>query len=330
MKGKFSENTGHILQNSFLVGLLATVCCFLWGSAFPCVKIGYRLFSIAERETGAQILFAGIRFLLAGALTITVSSIMRKRLLKPKKSSWGMVCKLSLAQTIFQYLPFYIGLAYISGVKASIIDASNVFFSILISSLIFHYEKLGKLKILGSVIGFSGVVLINLREGAFDGGISFMGEGFMILSTISYAFSSVLMKKYGQREDPVVLSAYQFATGGAVMVIIGLLMKGELHGFRWQTNLLFLYMALISGVAYTLWGLLLKYNPVGKITVYGFMIPVFGVILSAVLLKEKNQAFTIQGLLSLALVCLGIYIANKDFSKDTKGVQEGRKVAGAK
>lgn len=308
------KNKETFLQKGWVVALLAMVCCFLWGSAFPCVKIGYNLFNIDSADTASQILFAGARFTLAGLLTIAIGSILSRKVLVPAKTSWGMVFKLSMAQTVIQYLLFYIGLANTSGVKASIIEASNVFLAILISSLLFHYEKLGKGKVIGCLLGFAGVVLINLNQSGLGGSMSLMGEGAIFLSTLSYAFSSVLIKTYGQRDNPVTLSGYQFTLGGIIMSVIGIAMGGELHGFTFQSTMLLVYMALISAVAYSLWGILLKHNPVSKVAVFGFMNPVFGVILSAVLLKEQNQAFTLQGLISLILVCIGIYIVNKDFS----------------
>ena len=70
------------------------------------------------------------------------------------------------------------------------------------------------------------------------------------------------------------------------------------------------YLALVSAVAYSLWGILLKYNPVSRVTVFGFMNPVFGVLLSALLLGETDQASGILGLLSLLLVSVGIYVVN--------------------
>lgn len=270
------------------------------------------MFHIASADTGSQILFAGVRFTLAGILTILIGSALNKRFLVPARASWPMVARLSLVQTVIQYLLFYIGLANTTGVKSSIIEASNVFFAILVSSLIFHYEKLGKKKIAGCVLGFAGVVLINLNGTGLDASMSFMGEGCILLSTISYAFSSVLIKKYSQKENPVTLSGYQFVAGGVVMAAAGLLMGGKLSGFTLSSAVLLVYMAMISAVAYSLWGILLKYNPVGKVTVFGFMNPVFGVILSALLLKEQNQAFTLQGLFSLILVCIGIYIVNRE------------------
>ena len=309
-----NQKNAQWLQKGGTVCLLAMICCFLWGSAFPCVKIGYRLFSIAADDTASQILFAGCRFFLAGVLTILIGSGLQRRFLFPGKACWGMVLVLSMAQTVIQYILFYIGLAHTSGVKGSIIVASSTFFAILISSLLLHYEPLGQGKLLGCLLGFLGVVLINLSGGELSGGLSFLGEGFMLLSTLSNACSVVLMKSYSRREDPVCLSGWQFLLGGLVMILWGLLTGGRLHGISVPSILLLLYMAMISAAAYSLWGILLKHNSVGRVTVYGFMTPVFGVLLSAVLLQEKNQAFTVQGLISLILVCLGIWSVNRESS----------------
>lgn len=306
------EKSGELLRKNWVVCALAMICCLLWGSAFPCVKIGYRMFGIASEDTASQILFAGARFTLAGILTVLIGSMLNRGLLFPEKGNWHMVGKLCLVQTVIQYLLFYVGLANTTGVKSSIIEAANVFFAILASSLLFHYETLGRTKLLGCVLGFAGVVLINLNGTGLDASMSFWGEGCILLSTVSYAFSSVLIKKYSQRENPVTLSGYQFMAGGAVMAAAGMLLGGELKGFAPASVGLLVYMAMISAVAYSLWGILLKYNPVGKVAVYGFMNPVFGVILSALLLGEQNQAFTLRGLISLILVCMGIYIVNRE------------------
>ena len=301
-----------MLQKNSVVCLLALVCCFLWGSAFPCVKIGYQLFSIAQSDTASQILFAGFRFFLAGWLTIAIGSVASRKLLFPGKTSWGMVSALALAQTVVQYLFFYISLANTSGVKGSIIMASSTFFAIFISSLLCHYEPLGRGKLLGCLLGFAGVVVINLAGGELGSTLKFTGEGFMLISTISNAASVVLMKGYSRRENPVTLSGWQFVLGGGLMIAVGFAMGGRLTVQSPWSLVLLLYMAMISAVAYSLWGILLKYNPVGRVTVYGFMTPVFGVVLSAVLLGEQNQAFTLSGLCALVLVCLGIWSVNRE------------------
>lgn len=300
-----------LLTKTPVVCLLTLICCLLWGSAFPVVKIGYRMFSIASSDVGGQILFAGIRFFLAGVLVILFGSIASRKLLLPRRSALAPICLLSLAQTIIQYFFFYIGLANTTGVKSSIIDASNTFFAILMASLLFRYEKLTRLKLLGCAAGFAGVILINLAGGSFDFHMKLTGEGFILIAALSYALSSVLVKKFSASENPVMLSGWQFILGGLVLAAGGFAMGGRISGFTPSSVLLLLYMAMISAVAYSLWGILLKYNPVSRIAVFGFMNPVFGVILSALLLGEKNQAFSLYGLAALALVSLGIFLVNR-------------------
>ena len=302
----------NFLERTFVVCLLAMLCCFLWGSAFPCIKIGYQMFQISSDQTMSQILFAGVRFTLAGVLVILFGSILSRKILLPKRSSFKNILIICLFQTVIQYLFFYIGMAHTSGVKASIVEASNVFLAILVANLIFHQEKLTFSKMLGCVIGFAGVILINLTGSGLEGGMTMTGEGFILLSAAAYAVSSVLIKRFSVYENPVVISGYQFMIGGLIMIVVGLAGGGSLHPTSPASALMMLYMALISAVAYTIWGILLKYNPVSRVAVFGFMNPVFGVVLSALLLKEGSQIPLFQCVASLVLVCLGIYIVNRN------------------
>lgn len=299
------------LTKAPVVCALAILCCILWGSATPSIKIGYEVFTIASDDTASQILFAGMRFVLAGFLTVLFGSILSRKVLVPKKKSLAPIVKLAMVQTILQYVFFYIGHAHTSGVKAAIINGSNVFLAILFAVLIFKYEKMTWVKLLACIAGFAGIVIINLTGSGFDMSVSLAGEGAILVSAAAYALSSGMIKKYSQNENPVTLSGYQFFIGGLVMCIAGLVAGGRVTGFNVTSTALLIYLAMISSVAYTVWGILLKYNPVAKVTVFGFTNPIFGVILSAIFLGEKNQAFGIQGIIALALVSFGIFIINK-------------------
>jgi drug/metabolite transporter (DMT)-like permease len=69
-------------------------------------------------------------------------------------------------------------------------------------------------------------------------------------------------------------------------------------------------MGFISAGAYTLWGILLKYNPVSKVSILGFINPIMGVLLSALFLHEGGEAFSAKNILALLLVCIGIVVVN--------------------
>lgn len=292
------------------IGLLACLCCFLWGSATPAIKIGYEWFGIGAGDVASRILFAGVRFTLAGVLAVLFGSIIAGKKLIPQKSSWGMICKLGMVQTVFQYIFFYMGLAYTTGVKSAIINGSQTFIAIMIACLIFKYEKLTVQKFLGCIIGFAGVVVINYDPSGLTGGFTFKGEGAILIAAIAYAFSSALVKQYSQKENPVVLSGYQFIFGGIIMTICGFIMGGQLSGWCVKSVILLIYLALISSVAYSVWGILLKHNPIGKVSVYSFTNPLFSVILSFIFLGESSS-FGLELLVALVLVCGGIYLVNR-------------------
>lgn len=314
MEATKQKNAKLNLTDLRVVVLLAGLSCFLWGSATPAIKTGYRLFQIDQTDTASIILFAGTRFLLGGFLVILFKSVTSGHWIMPPKGAPFKILKLSLAQTVGQYVFFYIGLAHCTGVHGAIVTGTNVFISVLMASLIFHYEKLTSRKTIGCLLGFAGIVVMNLAGAGSDNlfDVSLLGEGFVLFAQIFYALSGVLIKKYGQTYDVVTMSGYQFMTGGVIMILVGICMGGSIAGaVSVSAYLLLLYLAALSAVAYSVWSILLKYNPVSRVTVFGFMNPIFGVIISAIVLGEAGQALSVNSLAALVLVCLGIYVVNR-------------------
>ncbi len=291
------------LFSTRLAWLWALFCCALWGSAFPCIKIGYQLFSVAGQDTAAQILFAGCRFALAGVLVIATGSLLQKRVLLPRRTAWCPIAVLAAFQTALQYLFFYVGLAHASGVNSSIISGANACVTILIACFLFHTERFTLAKAWGCLLGFGGVVLLNLSGGQWH--FAANGEGFVLLSTVASAISAVLIKRFSEKEDPVLLSGWQFFFGGLALAVCGALLGGQLTVTAEGIGLL-VYLAFLSAAAYTLWGLLLKYNTVSSVSVYKCAIPLFGTLLSAWWLGEAEKLLQWQTPLALLLVIGGV------------------------
>ncbi len=294
------------------------------GDAFPGIKIDYSLWGISGDDTWQIIRFAGIRFFLAGALVIAFASLMRRRLLLPEKNELGKIAFLSLFQTIGQYILFYLGLAHTTGVNSAVVDSLTSFFAIIVASLFMKMERLTPRKIAGCVLGFAGVLLINLSAEGFS--FRPLGDGMVALSALCYGISSSLIKKYSANHDTVLFSGYQFMMGGVAMTIVGqagTALSGEpsaaVTAPLGAAGIL-LYLALVSSVAYTLWGILLKTSDVSKISIFGFMNPVIGVILSALLLGEAGE-LGLKHAGALLLICAGIVAVNlspkKVFHKKT-------------
>ena len=250
-------------------------------------------------------MLAGARFLLAGIMTVVFGSLLARRPLKPGKSSWKNIGLLALVQTVGQYYFFFMALANISGVRGSIINASGNFIAILFAAFLFRFEKMTWRKTVGCVIGFFGIIMIlgGWKAVISGGAMTLAGEGAMLAADLFYGLSGCLIKIFSRDENPVTLSGYQFALGGIVLLAIGSAMGGQLCFYTPSCLLNLLYM-------YTLWGVLLKYNPVSRVSILGFMNPVLGVLLSALFLGEGTEAFSVNGVIAMLLVSAGIIIVN--------------------
>ncbi|HEY1071888.1 DMT family transporter [Brevundimonas sp.] len=288
---------------------LATLCCLLWGSAFPAVKNGYALLHIAPGDVPSQMLFAGWRFALAGAILLMVAAVMKKPLLALNGRQMRQVALLGLAQTTIQYVFFYVGLAHASGVKSSIMNATGVFFSVVLAHFLYANDRLNSRKALGCLIGFLGVIVVNLGGGAFGFDFSLLGEGFIVIAAFMLAAASIYGKRLSADMDPMVMTGWQLFIGGAILIGIGVAGGGHMEGMGLQSGALLLYMALLSAVAFAVWSLLLKHNPVGLIAAFNFLIPVFGVSLSALFLGESLLRWSY--LAALGLVCAGIWLVTR-------------------
>ncbi len=297
--------------------LCAVFCTMLWGSAFPCIKTGYQLFQIKTGDIGSQMLFAGVRFFVAGILTIVTSLFLERKTeisKELKKRTWSGILLLGFIQTFLQYVFYYIGMAHVTGVKGAILNGTSAFLCV-ITARIFYNETLTKNKIIGCVIGLSGVVIVNLGKGSLGkgslgNGWSFLGEGFMLISAMMVALGALVSKEVSKGRKPIWLCGWQLVSGGFLLILLGICMGGNLS---WQQAggkgiVLLGYMSLLSAVAFGIWTVLLKKNPMGKVTVYNFLIPVFGTIFSAIFLGETLwNPYTI---ISLPFVCIGIYLVN--------------------
>ena len=197
------EQTKTTLTKTWVVAALACVCCLLWGSAIPLIKTGYRLMQVDSADTASQIVFAGVRFALAGILVLIFASISERKVMIPDRTILKYAVPVCLAQTVCQYFFFYIGVAHTSGVKGAIITGLGNFIAILLSCFIFRKERMTGRKMIGCILGFAGVVVINLMGNSLDVGFKLTGEGFILIAQFSYGMSTVLINIFSTQRNTV-------------------------------------------------------------------------------------------------------------------------------
>ena len=156
-------------------------------------------------------------------------------------------------------------------------------------------------------LGTTGIVVVNGGFSRMGSEFNPMGEGMVLLSTFFNALSSVYVRKYGKNQNEFLVTASQFTLGALPLIIIGSIANKNNLVFTPKVIGLLLYGAFISATAYVIWNSVLKYHSANEMGMYKLFIPIFGSILSVIILGEN---FTRNILLGLILVILGSVILN--------------------
>ncbi|MCB2352936.1 DMT family transporter [Clostridium estertheticum] len=299
-----------IFTNKKVVAIIATFCCFLWGSAFPAIKNGYIMFNISASDIPSKLVFAGYRFIIAGLVLLVIAKSCGKKIFNISKKNALDLSYLGVIQTTLQYIFFYIGVSNTTGVKGSIMNSTVTFFSVILAHYIYVNDKLNMQKILGCIVGFIGVMSMNFSTDLLNFSFRFNGEGFLMIAAFVSAVGAIYGKKLTKSMDVMVVTGYSLFVGGIMLMLLGMLSGGSVYHFTMGSSLLLMYLALLSSAAFSLWNLLLKYNKVGPVSIFNFLIPIFGSILSAIFLNEN--IFEYKNMVALVLVCIGIWMVNKE------------------
>lgn len=294
------------IQNRVVARILAVFCTLLWGTAFPFIKLGYAEYGVEGGDAGSSLLFAGLRFSLAGLMVLLFCCVKARRFVTLGRENAGPALILGGVQTFGQYLFTYIGLGLTTGANTSIITACAAFITVLAAPLLFQSDRFTAFKILGCVLGFGGVLVMN-----GGGGFSpqtLPGDILIFVSTVFAAGGNLIAKSVSQGRDPLRLTAYQLLFGGLALTAAGLLSGGRLDLANPRGALILLWLALVSAAAFSIWTALLKHHSAGSISVFNLLVPVFGALLSGLLLREA--VFRVEVMLSLVLISAGIILVN--------------------
>lgn len=301
-----------LLQRRDTFWIFALLCAALWGSATVCNKVAFAAFGLANSDVAGVVLFAGVRFTIAGVMAIAFFSLTGKKFLLPTRSEWKHSLVLALEQVVVLYGVFNVGVAHASGVMSVMINATCTFFTILLAALVFRFEKLTWAKVFACLLGFSAIAVMNI--GGFKSGIRFTlaGEGLLLFSQFLSAIGHNITRIYTKKDSPVVLCAWQFMMGGPLLILIGKLMGGKLTASSPEAWPVMAYLAFVAVAAFTMWDILLKNHPVSKVSIFSMANPVFGVLFSALLLGETEAAFRPVTLIALFMVAAGIVLVNRN------------------
>ncbi len=296
-----------IFQRPAWVVVFALTAAIAWGWAFPLIKVGFGAFGITADMTGSKMLFAGIRFAVAGLIVQTVARSSGRSFKTSKVADWKFLLAFALMNTSLHYFFFYVGMSHSEGSRAAILNSLSTFLVVLLACACFKSDKLTSRKLVGCVVGFSGILALNLG-GAESGRFTWLGDGMIIMNAICGAVSGLMTRGLSRRIDVFVGTGLSLTIGGMLLIIPGLALGGTLPNVNLLGIICLLLLIAISALGFALYNKLLSCNPVGKVAIYNSLIPIVGAVTSCLCLGE---AFHLKYALAGGLAALGIYIINK-------------------
>ena len=168
--------------------LMAIICNVLWGSAFPFIKMGYRLFAIDSSDTASILCFAGVRFMMGAALVWLAGLVLNRRPLPmPRGKTLASACGLGLWQTAAQYFFYYSAVALLTGAMGGILNSTQSFMGVILAHFLYgKADRMTPRKALGCVLGFGGVLVATLGN---HGSGSVKGMSFMLIASAVFALA---------------------------------------------------------------------------------------------------------------------------------------------
>lgn len=296
-----------VFRRPMWVALFATTAAFVWGLAYPFIKMGYAHFSITPEMTGSKILFAGVRFTVCGLIILVVSASAGRSMAMRKRSDWFFMLLYALLNTTLHYAAFYIGLSYSAGSRAAILNSLSVFILVILACVFFRSDRLTWSKLVGCGIGFTGILALNLGGGE-SGRFTMLGDGMIILNAICSAVAGLLTRGLARRVDVFVGTGYSLALGGLLLLAPAVCMQATFPQVTLYGLAILLVLIGISAVGFLLYNKLISCNPVGKVAIFNSLIPVVGAVSSCLCLGEP---FYWKYIVAGALAAIGIYVINR-------------------
>lgn len=299
-------------NNSLKLILLALLCNILWGSLYPCIKLGYQAFHIDGTNVPQIMTFAGARFVISGIIIVALGLFNKEKLPIGRHKGLPAILLSGLFAIILHYACTYVGLSMTDASKTSLLKQLATLLYICFGFLIVKEETFSLGKFIGGVIGFGGIALINMGGGSLQLGL---GDWLIIIASVCAVVSNLTIKQAMKRSTPIMSTGVSHLFGGIVLLAVGLIGGGRI-AFTWESIPVFTYICTASIIAYCLWNYVIKNAELSKMFIIRFTEPLFACLFGWLLVGE--DIFRPEYLGAFVLICGGILIGNMTFPKKEK------------
>ena len=283
---------------------MAIIACLLWASAFAVIKIGL--------QYTTPLRFAGLRFILAGLMVLPLVGSYRTAF-QYIRNNFRLILLISFLQTFVQYTLFYSGLNLVPGALGAIIIGAGPLFIAFTAHFFMPNDKLTLPKLGIIFMGIAGIALVSLSNVSgkeVGGNLIFIGIILLFLTNINAGFTNVVIARDANHIPPLVLSSSSLIIGGVLLFLVSLPAEGfifKIPPFTYYLSII--WLSFLSAAAYSIWFLLLQRKgvKVSALNMWKFIIPVFGAILSWILIPTESPDLVSVAGITITAIALVLF-----------------------
>ncbi len=286
------------------VVLAFAVLVVFWGSAFSVVKVGL--------EYSPPMIFAGLRTLIGGLVILLVAVVWGGS--PHLRRDWPVFLLLAAFNVVFFFGFQTLAILYLPSGTAAVLEYLQPMLVGLLAWMILG-ESLSLAKIVGLILGFSGIVAVS--SGSIFGSIPPAGVVFGAGSAFSWALGTVFFKRYEARISTMWAVAIPFVIGGMVLTLFGFAIESWSEVSPTATLFASLsYVSLVEiALAWLIWFALVRTGEASRVAVYVFLVPLVSIVVGAIFLDER---LTLSLLIGTFLIVTGIYTVNRWSTEEGK------------
>ena len=292
--------------------LALNVLLLFWVAA--AFGIAYVFIKLEETSFGPITEAAG-RAIIAFVCLLIVSLILRKDLAGHVRDIWRFLV-FGILSAVIVYLGLAFGEKYTAAGISSVMVSSVPLLTFVITVFILREQTFSISGMAGLIVGIFGLILVVGLENILDASSTLKGVVILLTGFFSFALNGILVPKIGKGIDPIITTTYLLGLAAIILWVLAFILEHPLNTPLTSDNILFeLGLGVISTASAVLgyYYLIKRAGPLFA-SISFYMVPVFGVVFSFLILREQITASQVLGIL---IVLIGVFLINRETFKKT-------------
>jgi drug/metabolite transporter (DMT)-like permease len=286
-----------VRQNAWIA--FAAVC-LIWGTTYLAIKVAL--------ETVPPFMLGGLRYVIAG--TVLAAFLRVRGITLPPLREWRELALLGFLMITLGNGGVNWGEQYLASGITAVVIATSPFWMVAIDAFWPDGERLSSRKLLGLLVGFSGIVLLTWPDLTLDGAQGsrvLLGILSLQVACVGWSVASSYTKRHSHSRNVLAVAAVQMFFGGAFMLLIAAFTGEWRHvSFTMRSAGAVAYLIVAGSlVAFAAYSYALRHLPIATVSLYTYINPVIAVALGTLLLGEP---FRVSMLVAAAVIVAGIAI----------------------